>query len=86
MISNKLIGRVLPSGLPLIFFVDYNKTILGLPHRTSPVSSNEDIAIFNSEDCAGRQPNATCWAKSPHVECADELNVAMTSSYVWRKA
>ena len=29
--------RVLPPGLHLIFFIDYNKTILALPHRTSPV-------------------------------------------------
>jgi hypothetical protein len=44
-------------------------------------SANEDIGMFYSEDCAGRQPNATCWAESPHVECADELNVPMASSW-----
>jgi hypothetical protein len=35
------------------------------------------IPISHSEDCAGRQPNATCWPERPHVKSADEWDMGL---------
>jgi hypothetical protein len=83
MISSSTLERVLPLGPPLFRNLLIDKLAQGvLPRLASPASCSEGIAVFNSEDCAGRQPNATRWSTGPRVECADELDMAMTSSRI----
>ena len=41
--------------------------------------ASEANIMFGSEDRA-KQPNATCCQRVAHVECADELNMIVTSS------
>jgi len=80
MISSSTIERVLPLGPPLLRNLLIAKLAQGVqPRLASPVSYSESVGMTVSEDCASRQPNATCWAESPHVECADGTVVPMTS-------